>query len=95
MFCSLIFRIQKSIRPESVHSLLLAEIDPQQLKLIYIKKKKKKKKKRKKRSSSSKHNIILTYCAYIHTGFQAMDNYPSEIVCCVQYGDGIMHFKEL
>lgn len=41
MFCSLIFRIQKSIRPESVHSLLLAEIDPQQLKLIKKKKKEK------------------------------------------------------
>lgn len=85
MFCSLIFRIQKSIWPESVHSLLLAEIDPQQLKLI----------KKKIEKSSSKHNIVLTDCVYIHTGFQSMDNYPSEIVCCVRYGDGIMHFKEL
>lgn len=87
MFCSLIFRIQKSIQPESVHSFLLAEIDPRQLKLIL-------KKKRKERSSS-KHNIILTDCVYIHTGFQSMDNYSSEIVFYVQYSDGITHFKEL
>lgn len=86
MFCSLIFRIQKPIRPESVHSLLLAEIDPQQLKLIWKKKSKR---------SSSKHNVVLTDCAHLHTGFQPMDNYPSETVCYVQYSDGIMHFKEL